>query len=75
MSCEARLKKRLFDAITSEYHNRSNVELMKDEELRRSKRLRISKSFGPNFLTYLLENEPQTFKETMSSPKAPYLSP
>ena len=31
MSCEARLQKRLFDAITSESHNRSNVELTKDE--------------------------------------------
>ncbi|KAE8648116.1 hypothetical protein Csa_004729 [Cucumis sativus] len=37
---EIRLQKRSFDAITSESHNRSNVELMKDEELRRSKRMR-----------------------------------
>ena len=40
MFCEARLQKCSFDAITSESHNRSNVELMKDEELRRSKRMR-----------------------------------
>ena len=32
----------------------------------------MSKSFGPNFLTYLLEDEPQRFKEAMSSPEAPY---
>ena len=32
----------------------------------------MSKSFGPNFLTYLLEDEPQSFKEAMSSPEAPY---
>ena len=49
MSCEARLQKCLFDAITSESHNRSNVELKKDEELRRSKRIRISKSFELDF--------------------------
>ena len=72
MFCEARLQKRAFDAITSESHNRSNVELTNNEELRRSKRMRISKSFGPDYLTYLLENEPQTFKEAMSSPEAPY---
>ena len=28
--------------------------------------------FGPDFLTYLLEDEPQSFKEAMSSPEAPY---
>ena len=43
-----------------------------DDEPRSSKRTRTSKSFGPNFLTYLLEDEPQSFKEAMSSPKAPY---
>ena len=37
-----------------------------------SKRTRTSKSFGPDFLMYLLEDEPQSFKEAMSSPKAPY---
>ena len=72
MYCEARLQKRSFDAITSESQNRPNDELNKDEELRRSKRMRISKSFGPDFVTYLLKNEPQTFKEAMSSPEAPY---
>ena len=43
-----------------------------DDVPRRSKRTRTSKSFGLDFLTYLLEDEPQSFKETMSSPKAPY---
>ena len=34
--------------------------------------MRFSKSLGPDFLTYLLENEPQTFKEVMSSLETPY---
>ncbi|KAL4014133.1 hypothetical protein IC575_026325 [Cucumis melo] len=72
MSFEVRLQKRSFDDITSESQNRSNVELNKDDELRRSKRMRFSKSLGPDFLTYLLENEPQTFKEVMSSLETPY---
>ena len=42
-----------------------------EEALRRSKGARTSKSFGPDFLTYLLENEPQSFNETMSTPEAP----
>ena len=36
-------------------------------ELRRSKRSKISKSFGPDFLTFMLKNEPQTYKEAMST--------
>ena len=36
-------------------------------EPRRSKRARIEKSFGPNFLIYVLEEEPQTFKEAVNS--------
>lgn len=39
-------------------------------ELWCSKRIKMSKSFGRDFLTYLLENEPQSFKEKMSTPEA-----
>ena len=42
------------------------------EEPRRSKRQRVPKSFGPDFLAFLLENEPQTFKEAMKSSEAQY---
>ena len=43
-----------------------------EDEPRRSKRQRTSTSFGPDFLTYLLENEPRTFKEVVTSPEAPF---
>ena len=36
-------------------------------ELRRSKRARVEKSFGLDFLTYMLEGEPQTYKEVLNS--------
>ena len=41
----------------------------KDSEVepRRSKRIRVEKSFGQDFLTYILEGEPQTYKETINS--------
>ena len=39
-------------------------------EPRRSQRSRISKSFGPDFIAYAIESEPQTFKEIMSTPEA-----
>ena len=42
------------------------------DEPRRSKRARKEKSFGSDFITaFLLENEPRTFKEAMSTPDAP----
>ena len=41
-------------------------------EPRRSKRARIATFFGPDVLTNLIKNEPQTFKEAMSSPEASY---
>ena len=43
-----------------------------EDEPRRSKRQRTSTSFGPDFLTYLLENEPRTFKEAVTLPEAPF---
>ena len=39
-------------------------------EPKRSQRSRISKSFGPIFIAYAIESEPQTFKEAMSTPEA-----
>ncbi|WKA09039.1 hypothetical protein VitviT2T_026717 [Vitis vinifera] len=36
-------------------------------EPRRSKRVRTEKSFGLDFLTFMLEGEPQTFKEAVNS--------
>ena len=39
---------------------------------RKSKRARTSTSFGPDFITFLTEAEPQTYKEAMSTPEASY---
>ena len=39
-------------------------------EPRKSQKSRISKSFGPNFIAYVIESRPQTFKKVMSIPKA-----
>ena len=33
---------------------------------------KVSKSFGPNYLTYMLENETNAFKKAMSTLEVPF---
>ena len=47
--------------------NSQDLELVSEDEPRRSKRIRTEKTFGPDFLTYLLDSEPQSFNEAVSS--------
>lgn len=54
-----------FDEGTSKVHD-SNL------ELRRSKRGKIAKDFGPDYMTYFIDNEPQTYKAAIESSEAPY---
>ncbi|KAL0328102.1 UNVERIFIED_CONTAM: hypothetical protein Scaly_2242800 [Sesamum calycinum] len=53
-------------------HEVANGDHQRDEEPRRSKRAKRTKTFGPNCLAYLLENEPRTINEALSSPEAPF---
>ncbi|XP_073049037.1 uncharacterized protein [Primulina eburnea] len=48
------------------------VSSSKVQEPKRSKMARISKSFGPNFHTFMLENEPKNIQDALASPEAPY---
>nr|CAN76029.1 hypothetical protein VITISV_016069 [Vitis vinifera] len=56
--------KRMLETI-NENSQDQNEEV--EVEPRRSKRVRTEKSFGPDFLTFMLEGEPQTFKEAVNS--------
>ena len=69
-ACDGSSLKRTHDTATSDIDHES-INDESEEALRRSKRARTSKSFGPDFLTYLLENELQSFNEAMSTPEAP----
>ncbi|KAJ9556796.1 LOW QUALITY PROTEIN: hypothetical protein OSB04_011410 [Centaurea solstitialis] len=42
-----------------------------EEQPRRSKRARLEKSFGPDFLTYMVESEPKTYREAVTSSEGP----
>ena len=56
---ESSSSKRVLETFNGNSHDQNkNGEV----ELRRSKRVRVEKKFGPDFLTYVLEGEPQTFK-------------
>ena len=57
-ACDGSSVKRTHDTATSGIDHES-INDESEEALRRSKRARTSKSFGPDFLTYLLENEPK----------------
>ena len=61
---EPSLSKRVIETI-----NENSQDQDKDREVepRHNKIAWIEKSFGPNFLTYVLEGEPQTFKDVMNS--------
>ena len=61
------IKRKIDDSLPRTQH-----EQMDDVEPRRSKRARTSMSFRPDFITFLTEVGPQTYKEAMSTPKAPY---
>ncbi|KAL6350152.1 hypothetical protein AAG906_004091 [Vitis piasezkii] len=61
------IKRKIDDSLPKTQHEQRD-----DVELRRSKRARTSTSFGPDFITFLTETEPQTYKEVMSTPEAPY---
>ncbi|KAD2806293.1 hypothetical protein E3N88_39670 [Mikania micrantha] len=53
-------------------HDEVQEQLEAEEvESRRSKRQRIEKSFGHDFLTYMVEGEPQTYCETATSSEGP----
>ncbi|XP_048444674.1 uncharacterized protein LOC125479439 [Pyrus x bretschneideri] len=45
---------------------------IQDLEPRKSKRAKIAKDFGPDFLTFVTEEEPQTYKAALESSEAPY---
>ncbi|GJV99549.1 retrovirus-related pol polyprotein from transposon TNT 1-94 [Tanacetum coccineum] len=41
-------------------------------EPRRSKHAKVTKDFGPDYITYIVNEEPQTYKAAMESSEAPY---
>ena len=64
--------KRAHETIIEDSQDREQINIPEDQQVvelepRRSKRARTEKSFGPDFLTFLLENEPQSYNEAVRS--------
>ena len=66
-------RKRVFDDQLSLDQRENNSEVQQEnDEPRRSKRAKVSKDFGPDYMTYIVNEEPQTYKAAMESSEAPY---
>jgi hypothetical protein len=63
--------KMILESTTNISHDQELMEKRNEVEPRRSKRTKTSNWFGSIFLTYLLEDELHSFKETMSKPDMP----
>nr|GEV32875.1 Pol polyprotein [Tanacetum cinerariifolium] len=52
----------------NDLHDERQDQLEEEEvELRRSKRARTEKSFGPDFVSFMVENEPTSYREAITS--------
>ena len=58
--------KQTYETMNEESHD-SKHESKVETEPRRGKRIIVEKSFNLEFLTYLLENEPQNYEKVVSS--------
>ncbi len=66
--CRSNNGSSLLKRTNEEFHVPTSTQ---EVEPRRSKRARTGKSFGDDFVTYLLEKEPQTYAEAVSSSEGP----
>ncbi|GJV45771.1 alpha-glucan water dikinase, chloroplastic-like protein [Tanacetum coccineum] len=73
---ESVLREAIDDEVVQDQRQRDDNDLQderqyqpKEEEVepRRSKRARIEKSFGPDFVSFLVENEPTSYREAVTS--------
>ena len=62
--------KRTYETMNEESHDLEDEQGVQTEP-RRSKRIRVEKSFGLEFLTYSLENELQNYEEAVNFSERP----
>nr|GEV69116.1 retrotransposon protein, putative, Ty1-copia subclass [Tanacetum cinerariifolium] len=66
-------KKRVMNDQLSQDETDNNSEVPQENvELRRSKSAKVTKDFGPDYMMYIVNEEPQAYKATIESSEAPY---
>ncbi|GKB88422.1 DNA polymerase zeta catalytic subunit-like protein [Tanacetum coccineum] len=66
-------RKRVMNNKLSQDETDNNYEVpQKNVEPRRRKHAKVTKDFGASYMTYIVNEEPQTYKATMESSEAPY---
>ncbi|GJX30532.1 transposable element [Tanacetum coccineum] len=66
------MKRVLDDQLSQDQRDNAFEVLQENVEPKRSKRANVNKDFGPDYMTYSVNEEPQTYKAVMESSEAPY---
>ena len=61
---------RMMDETTSSNSPKVTRTSLEDVEPRRGKRVRVAKTFGPEFITFMLDGEPKSLSDALSGPDA-----
>ncbi|GJT02072.1 DNA polymerase zeta catalytic subunit-like protein [Tanacetum coccineum] len=64
----------VYKSNVEDISNNTIIEYVLQENVkpRRSKRAKVNKDFGPDYMMYIVNEEPQTYKAAMESSEAPY---
>ncbi|GKB88201.1 ty1-copia retrotransposon protein [Tanacetum coccineum] len=65
-------KRVLDDELSHDQRDNTSEVQQENVEPRRSKRAKVNKDFGPDYMMYIVNEEPQTYKAAMESLEAPY---
>ena len=69
---EDRSSERMMDGSTSSNPPKRTRSSPEDVEPRRGERVKIAKTFGPDFITFMLDDEPKSLAEALSGPDVPF---
>ncbi|GJT09221.1 DNA polymerase zeta catalytic subunit-like protein [Tanacetum coccineum] len=65
-------KKVMNDQLSQDETDNNSEVPQENVEPRRSKRAKVTKEFGPDYMTYIVNEEPQTYIAAMESSESPY---
>ncbi|GJT50472.1 retrotransposon protein, putative, ty1-copia subclass [Tanacetum coccineum] len=60
------------DELSQDQRDNTSKVPQENVKPRRSKHAKVNKDFGPDYMTYIVNEEPQTYKVAMESSEAPY---